>query len=45
LFFAPATPMASAAWRADRNTPIVIATILDPVELKFCSRSRIPARA
>lgn len=35
VFFAPATPMATAAWRADRNTPIVIATILDPVELEF----------
>ena len=27
--------MATAAWYADRKTPIVIATILDPVELKF----------
>ena len=27
--------MATAAWRADRSTPIVIATILDPVELEF----------
>jgi putative ABC transport system substrate-binding protein len=35
VFFAPATPMATAAWRADRNTPIVVATILDPVELEF----------
>ncbi len=35
VFFAPATPMATAAWRADRTTPIVIATILDPVELDF----------
>lgn len=35
VFFAPATPMATAAWRADRSTPIVIATILDPVELDF----------
>jgi putative ABC transport system substrate-binding protein len=35
VFFAPATPMATAAWYADKNTPIVIATILDPVELKF----------
>jgi putative ABC transport system substrate-binding protein len=35
LYFAPATPMATAAWYADRKTPIVIATILDPVELKF----------
>jgi putative tryptophan/tyrosine transport system substrate-binding protein len=34
-FFAPATPMATAAWRADRRIPIVIATILDPVELDF----------
>lgn len=35
LFFASATPMATAAWRADRTTPIVIATILDPIELQF----------
>ena len=27
--------MATAAWFADKHTPIVIATILDPVELKF----------
>ena len=35
VVFASATPMATAAWRADRTTPIVIATILDPVELEF----------
>ncbi len=35
VFFAPATPMATAAWYAEKNTPIVIATIFDPVELKF----------
>jgi putative tryptophan/tyrosine transport system substrate-binding protein len=35
VFFAPATPMATAAWFAAKETPIVIATILDPVELKF----------
>jgi len=35
LYFAPATPMATAAWFADKKTPIVIATIMDPVELKF----------
>jgi len=35
VFFAPATPMATAAWYADKNTPIVVATILDPVKLKF----------
>ncbi len=35
LFFAPATPMATAAWYADRRTPIVVATILDPVALNF----------
>jgi putative ABC transport system substrate-binding protein len=35
VFFAPATPMATAAWYASRTTPIVIATIMDPVELKF----------
>jgi len=35
VFFAPATPMATAAWKADRSTPIVVATILDPVALKF----------
>ena len=35
VYFAPATPMATAAWYASKETPIVIATILDPVELKF----------
>ncbi len=35
VFFAPATPMATAAWFASKNTPIVVATILDPVELEF----------
>lgn len=35
VFFAPATPMATAAWFAAKDTPIVIATILDPVELQF----------
>ncbi|MBK6863186.1 MAG: ABC transporter substrate-binding protein [Ideonella sp.] len=35
LFFAPATPMATAAWYAAPKTPIVIATILDPVALDF----------
>ncbi len=35
VYFASATPMATAAWRASRSTPIVIATILDPVELEF----------
>jgi putative ABC transport system substrate-binding protein len=35
VFFAPATPMAAAAWGASRITPIVIATIADPVQLEF----------
>jgi putative ABC transport system substrate-binding protein len=35
VFFAPATPMATAAWYADKTTPIVVATIMDPVELDF----------
>lgn len=35
VFFAPATPMATAAWYAAKDTPIVIATIMDPVELDF----------
>ena len=35
VFFAPATPMASAAWFASKTTPIVVASILDPVELDF----------
>ena len=35
VFFAPATPMATGAWYANRSTPIVIATILDPVKLNF----------
>jgi len=43
VFFAPATPMATAAWFADRRTPIVVATILDPVELKFVQSLARPA--
>lgn len=35
VFFAPATPMARAAWGATSNTPIVVATIADPVQLGF----------
>jgi len=35
VYFAPATPMAAAAWYAAKETPIVIATIANPVELKF----------
>ncbi len=35
VFFAPASLMATGAWYADRTTPIVIATILDPVKLEF----------
>jgi putative ABC transport system substrate-binding protein len=35
VFFASATPMAAAAWGADSTTPIVIATVLDPVKLEF----------
>ena len=35
VFFAPATPMATAAWYASRTTPVVVATVLDPVELDF----------
>ena len=35
VFFAPAAAMATAAWRASRDTPIVIATVLDPIELEF----------
>ena len=35
VFFAPSKAMADAAWYASRSTPTVIATIGDPVELKF----------
>jgi putative ABC transport system substrate-binding protein len=35
LFFAPSTPMASAAWAASRRTPIVASNIMDPVRLGF----------
>ena len=43
VFFAPATPMATAAWYAAKDTPIVIATIMDPVELKFVKSLARPA--
>ena len=35
VFFAPASLMATGTWYADRSTPIVIATILDPVKPEF----------
>ena len=35
VYFAAATSMATAAWSSSSSTPIVIATILDPVELEF----------
>lgn len=35
VFFAPATPMATAAWSSSGSTPIVVATIADPVQLEF----------
>ena len=35
LFFAPSTPMATAAWFAAKDTPIIIASIMDPVALQF----------
>ena len=35
VYFASGTPMAAAAWRSSSTTPIVIATVLDPVALEF----------
>lgn len=35
VIFAPATPMARAAWGVSSSTPIVVATIADPVALEF----------
>src|SRR5437868_14018342 len=35
--------MATAAWYAAKDTPIVIATIMDPVELKFIKSLARPA--
>lgn len=35
VFFASATPMATAAWYAAKDTPIVISSILDPVRQQF----------
>ena len=45
VFFAPATPKATAAWFADKNTPIVVATILDPVALGITVPQAVLARA
>ncbi len=35
VFFAPAKPMADAAWYASRKVPTVIATVTDPVKVDY----------
>lgn len=35
VFFAPAKPMADAAWYASRKVPTVIATVTDPVTVEY----------
>lgn len=35
VFFAPAKPMADAAWNASRRIPTVIATVTDPVTVDY----------
>lgn len=35
VFFAPAKPMADAAWYASRRVPTVIATVTDPVVVEY----------
>ena len=35
VFFAPAKPMADAAWYASRRIPTVIATVTDPVTVEY----------
>jgi putative ABC transport system substrate-binding protein len=35
VFFAPAKPMADAAWYASRQVPTVIATVTDPVVVEY----------
>ncbi len=35
VFFAPAKPMADAAWYASRKIPTVIATVTDPVKVDY----------
>lgn len=35
VFFAPAKPMADAAWYASRRVPTVIATVTDPVKVDY----------
>lgn len=35
VIFAPAKPMADAAWYASRTTPTVIATVTDPVAVQY----------
>ena len=45
VFFAPATPMATAAWYADKNTPIVVATDPGPCRAEFREVARAARHA
>ena len=44
LIFAPAKPMADAAWSASRRIPTVIATVTDPVTLEYAVSLRRPGK-
>ena len=44
VIFAPAKPMADAAWYASRRIPTVIATVTDPVTVQYAESLRRPGK-
>ena len=44
VIFAPAKPMADAAWYASRSIPTVIATVTDPVTVEYAVSLRRPGK-
>jgi putative ABC transport system substrate-binding protein len=44
VFFAPAKPMADAAWYASRRIPTVIATVTDPVRVDYAMSLARPGK-
>jgi putative tryptophan/tyrosine transport system substrate-binding protein len=44
VFFAPAKPMADAAWYASRRIPTVIATVTDPVRVDYAESLARPGK-
>ena len=44
VIFAPAKPMADAAWYASRRIPTVVATVTDPVKVGYAESLRRPGK-